>query len=90
MVIFIVIFMNIHIFAHKSAPSVTKMSSGFFRSLYLCFIFLASSNAGASRPTSLTSKRGRQEKRREAGTEQTIPRTFSTGAADVLNWQVRG
>eukprot|EP00904_Undaria_pinnatifida_P006985 jgi/Undpi1/3416/HiC_scaffold_16.g06789.m1 len=45
-------------------------------------------NAGGSRPNSMSKpKRGRQEKRREPGVEQTIPRTFSTGAAEVLAWQ---
>ncbi|CAM9771842.1 unnamed protein product, partial [Laminaria digitata] len=48
----------------------------------------ANGNAGAGRPNSLSKpKRGRQERRREPGEEKTIPRTFSTGAADVLNWQ---
>lgn len=57
--------------------------------LIFFFVFLRAcgSSAGASRMRPL-SKRGRKERRNETPDGKTIPRTFSTGPADVLDWQV--
>lgn len=54
---------------------------------FCLFLFCFISSAGTSRTRPL-SKRGRKERRNETPDGKNIPRTFSTGPADVLDWQV--